>query len=70
MKKRFKRYFNEPCLRDGIKIRPFHALLRNTPFCSLGEAGGRATAKHADSRRRSADGFAVKMKRTKAEAGL
>ena len=34
--------------------------------CSLGEAGGRATAKPTGSRRTSADGFAVKMKRTKA----
>ena len=32
--------------------------------------GGRATAKPTDSRCSSADGFAVKMKRTKAGAGL
>ena len=32
--------------------------------------GGRATAKPTDSRRTSADGFAVRMKRTKAGAGL
>ena len=40
--------------------------------CSLGEArgAGRATAKPTVNRRTSADGFAVKMERTKAGAGL
>ena len=25
---------------NALKIKPFQALLRNTPFCSLGEVGG------------------------------
>ena len=25
---------------NALKIKPFHALLRNIPFCSLGEVGG------------------------------
>ena len=58
---------------NALKIKLFQTLLRNIPFCSLGEvggAGGRATAKPTGSRRSSADGFAVRMKRTKAGAGL
>ena len=55
---------------NALKIEPFQALLRNAPFCSLGEVGGRATAKPNDCRRSSADGFAVRMKRTKTGAGL
>ena len=42
---------------NALKIKPFQALLRNTPFCSLGEveARGRTTAKPTDSRRSGAD---------------
>ena len=59
-------------IKKSRNIKPFQALLRNTPFCSSGEVGarGRATAKPTGSRRSSADGFAVRMKRTKAGAGL
>ena len=28
------------CVCNALKIKPFQALLRNIPFCSLGEAGG------------------------------
>ena len=38
-----------------LKIKPFQFLLRNAPFCSLGEVGGRATEKSIDSCRSSAD---------------
>ena len=55
---------------NALKIKPFQALLRNTPFCSLGEVGGSATAKPNDCRRSSADIFAVRMKRTKAGAKI
>ena len=57
---------------NALKIKPFQALLRSILFCSLGEVGarGRATAKPNASRRSSADDFAVRMKRTKAGAGL
>lgn len=54
---------------NALKIKPFQALLRNTPFCSLGEVGGRegrATAKPTARRRSSVDGFAVRMEQTKA----
>ena len=28
------------CVCNALKIKPFQALLRNTPFCSLEEIGG------------------------------
>ncbi len=50
----------------GLSI-PFHSIL----FFGRGRGrGGRATAKPNDCRRSSADGFAVRMKRTKTGAGL
>ena len=52
--------------QGGHGITERQTLLRNIPFCSLGEVGGgggRATAKPTDSRRSSADSFAVRMER-------